>query len=100
VAPSHPNLGDDDDDIPTDVHVIKVHLKRVISDHAHTDARIDEAHGHILRIEGKVDTMITKIDTSIRTAKTVAWVAGGAFSVFVALGGAIVWALAHLALKP
>jgi len=95
---SRPDLSDDD--IPTDVHVIKVHLQRVIKDHAATEAELDTTKGHVLRVEGKLDTMITKIDTSIKTAKTVAWVAGGMFTVFVALCGGIVWSLAHLALKP
>lgn len=94
---SKPDL---EEDLTTDVHVVKVHLERVITDHKETKGRVDEAFGHMIRIEGKVDTMITKIDTTIRTAKTVAWIAGGMFTVFAGLCGAIVWALAHLALKP
>jgi hypothetical protein len=91
---------DDEEDIPTDVHVIKVHLKQVIKDQAETEERVDTHQGHILRVEGKVDAVITRIETAIGTAKTMLWVAGGMFTVFVAMCGAIVWALARLALKP
>jgi hypothetical protein len=95
---SRPDIGDDDD-IPTDVHVIKVHLKRVIRDHAETEARLDTTAGHILRIEAKVDAVVTKIDTSIRTVKTTLWIGGGLLTLGMAIGGAIAWGLVNLALR-
>lgn len=90
---------DDGEDIPTDVHVLKVHVKQSIADHKKTSERVDKIDGHIVRVEGELNVLSTKVSATYAAVKIAVLLMGLGVAVLVAVGGLMAWALSHVVLK-